>query len=108
MKCTLVEVKHIVASMSKCFLFLFNSTSIFIVSKTCTLCMTHASDLGFICYTRELGEKLAANFWITSLHLCSYCSYAHCLRCSNQHFDFSISYFLLDKSNMANDVPESK
>jgi hypothetical protein len=56
--------------------------------------MIYDSDLGFICYI-ELQKRYGREFQ-------EYIS-AHCLLCSNQLFDF----FLLDKSNMVNDVSKN-
>jgi hypothetical protein len=58
--------------------------------------MMYGSDLGSICHIHELQKKYGRDFL-------EYIS-AHYLLCSNQLFDF----FLLDKSSMVNDVPESK
>jgi hypothetical protein len=57
--------------------------------------MMYGSDLSSICYTHEFRKKCGREFQ-------EYIS-AHCLLCSKQLFDF----FLLDKSNMVNDVPEN-
>ncbi len=56
--------------------------------------MIYDSALGFICYIHEIKKKYAREFQ-------EYIS-AHCLLRSNQLFDF----FLLDKLNMVNDVPD--
>jgi hypothetical protein len=60
--------------------------------------MMYCSDLGFICYIHELRKRSGRESLECILHIS-----ANCLLGLDQLFDL----FLLDKSNLAIDVPEN-